>query len=151
MGRSERVLESPCSPDGTKCDRAATARAARGQSHCAHRAERTSRRALRNEHRDKVLSTRADDLDLEITKVRTGSSSGSLLERRRPHRPGSLRRHHGGGISTRSINDLLKALGGDTGILTRPASGFALDGAALGRGQPRAADRRAPPRHRATC
>ncbi|MFC4498775.1 YdeI/OmpD-associated family protein [Streptomyces vulcanius] len=42
-----------------------------------------TRTNVRNGHREKVLTTLADDLDLEIPKVRTGSFFPSLLERRR--------------------------------------------------------------------
>jgi Transposase, Mutator family. len=40
------------------------------------------RTTLRNRHRDRLLTTQADDLDLKIPKVRTGPFFPSLLERR---------------------------------------------------------------------
>lgn len=42
-----------------------------------------TRTTMRNGHRAKLLTTQAGDLDLAIPKVRTGSFSPSLLERRR--------------------------------------------------------------------
>lgn len=46
--------------------------------------ERTPTRTnVRNGHRERMLTTLAGDLDLEIPKVRTGSFFPSLLERRR--------------------------------------------------------------------
>ncbi|WP_435843095.1 transposase [Streptomyces lavendulae] len=42
-----------------------------------------SRTALRNGHRDKTLITWAGDLDLEISRLRTGSFFPGLLKRRR--------------------------------------------------------------------
>jgi transposase-like protein len=78
-----------------------------------------SRTALRNGHRDKVLTTLAGDLDLEIPKVRTGSFFPSLLERRRRIDQALyavIMEAYVHGVSTRSVDDLVKALGGDTGI-----------------------------------
>jgi putative transposase len=82
--------------------------------------ERTDTRlAQRNGHRPKVISTVAGDLELRLPKLRGGSFFPSLLQRRRrvdqslfavimeayPH-----------GTSTPKVDDLVKALGADTGI-----------------------------------
>lgn len=78
-----------------------------------------SRTALRNGHRDKTLTTPAGDLDLEIPKLRTGSFFPSLLERRRRIDQALyavIMEAYVHGVSTRSVDDLVKALGGDTGI-----------------------------------
>lgn len=78
-----------------------------------------TRTTMRNGHREKVLTTRAGDLDLAIPKVRTGSFFPSLLERRRRIDQALyavIMEAYVQGVSTRSVDDLVKALGGDTGI-----------------------------------
>ncbi|WP_406209715.1 IS256 family transposase [Streptomyces sp. NBC_01017] len=78
-----------------------------------------SRTALRNGHRDKTLTTPAGDLDLEIPKLRTGSFFPSLLERRRRIDQALyavIMEAYVHEVSTRSVDDLVKALGGDSGI-----------------------------------
>lgn len=78
-----------------------------------------SRTALRNGHRGKTLTTQAGDLDLEIPKLRTGSFFPSLLERRRRIDQALyavIMEAYVHGVSTRSVDDLVKALGGDSGI-----------------------------------
>jgi len=58
-------------------------------------------------------------LDLKIPKLRAGSFVPALLVRRPPGRPGPVRGRDGGrrhGVSTRKIDDLVKALGADTGV-----------------------------------
>lgn len=48
------------------------------------RYERTERRTTqRNGHRDRLLITKAGDVELEIPKMRTGSFFPSILKRRR--------------------------------------------------------------------
>lgn len=67
----------------------------------------------------KVLTTQAGDLDLAIPKVRTGSFFPSLLERRRRIDQALysvIMEAYVHGVSTRSVDDLVKALGADTGI-----------------------------------
>ncbi|GAA2928017.1 IS256-like element IS1553 family transposase [Streptomyces thioluteus] len=78
-----------------------------------------TRTTWRNGHREKALTTQAGDLDLAIPKVRTVSFLPSLLERRR--RIGQalyavIMEAYVHGASTRSVDDLVEALGGDTGI-----------------------------------
>ncbi len=64
--------------------------------------ERTDTRAGdRNGHRPRTLTTPASDLELRIPKLRAGSFFPSLLERRR---------------RVDQVDDLVKALGADTGI-----------------------------------
>ncbi|AKA01198.1 transposase [Streptomyces noursei ZPM] len=78
-----------------------------------------TRTTMRNGHREKVLTTQAGDLDLAIPKVRTGSFFPSLLERRRRIDQALyavVMEAYVQGVSTRSVDDLVKALGGDTGI-----------------------------------
>ncbi|MET8134098.1 IS256 family transposase [Streptomyces sp. NPDC005251] len=77
------------------------------------------RTAYRNGHRDKTLTTQAGDLDLSIPKLRTGAFFPSLLERRRRIDQALyavIMEAYVQGVSTRSVDDLVKALGGDTGI-----------------------------------
>jgi transposase-like protein len=59
--------------------------------------------AQRNGHRPRTITTTAGDLDLKIPRLRTGSFFPSLLERLQ-------------GTSTRKVDDLVKALGTDSGI-----------------------------------
>ncbi|GAQ57519.1 transposase, Mutator family [Streptomyces acidiscabies] len=122
-----RLLESLRSTDGIELIRAiaqpmvqelieAEATAHVGAEWNEHPPTRTN---VLNGHREKVLTTLAGDLDLEIPKVRTGSFFPSLLERRR-HIDQALyaviMEAYVHGVSTRSVDDLVKALGGDSGI-----------------------------------
>jgi len=79
-------------------------------------AERT---AQRNGTRPRTLTTTAGDLDLRIPKLRTGSFFPSLLERRRRVDQALfavVMEAYLHGVSTRKVDDLVKALGADTGI-----------------------------------
>ena len=81
-----------------------------------HTATRT---AFRNGHRDKTLTAAAGDLDLAIPKLRAGSFFPALLERRRRTDQALyavIMEAYVHGVSTRSVDDLVKALGADTGI-----------------------------------
>ena len=86
----------------------------------AERHERTDARlAQRNGHRPKTISTTAGDLELRIPKLRTGSFFPSLLERRRRVDQSLfavIMEAYLHGTSTRKVDDLVKALGADTGI-----------------------------------
>ncbi|GLW04518.1 hypothetical protein Slala05_81480 [Streptomyces lavendulae subsp. lavendulae] len=78
-----------------------------------------TRTALRNGHRDKTLTTQAGDLDLAIPKLRSGSFFPALLERRRRIDQALyavIMEAYVHGVSTRSVDDLVKALGADTGV-----------------------------------
>ena len=82
--------------------------------------ERTQdRTAIRNGSRPRTLSTTAGDLELRIPKLRTGSFFPSLLERRRRIDQALfavIMEAYLHGVSTRKVDDLVKALGADTGI-----------------------------------
>ena len=74
---------------------------------------------LRNGHRDRLLSTKAGDLELKIPKLRTGSFFPSLLERRRRIDRALfcvVMEAYVHGVSTRKVDDLVRALGIDAGI-----------------------------------
>ena len=82
--------------------------------------ERTlSRTNLRNGHRPKTVSTPGGDLELKIPKLRKGSFFPELLEpRRRIDKAlwAVIMTAYISGTSTRKVDDLVKALGCDTGI-----------------------------------
>ena len=78
-----------------------------------------SRTGVRNGSRARTLSTTAGDLDLRIPKLRSGSFFPSLLERRRRVDQALfavIMEAYVHGVSTRKVDDLVKALGADTGI-----------------------------------
>ena len=82
--------------------------------------ERTeSRLAQRNGHRPRTITTVAGDLELRIPKLRAGSFFPSLLERRRRVDQSLfavIMEAYLHGTSTRKVDDLVKALGADSGI-----------------------------------
>ena len=82
--------------------------------------ERTDTRTTqRNGHRPKLISTAAGDLELAIPKLRTGSFFPSLLERRRRIDRALfavVMEAYVHGVSTRKVDDLVKALGVESGI-----------------------------------
>jgi putative transposase len=82
--------------------------------------ERTDERTnLRNGSRPRTLTTTAGDLELRIPKLRTGSFFPSLLERRRRVDQALfavVMQAYLEGVSTRKVDDLVKALGADSGI-----------------------------------
>ena len=78
-----------------------------------------SRTAQRNGHRPRLLSTPAGDVGLAIPKLRQGSFFPSLLERRRRVDRALFAvvlEAYVHGISTREVDDLVKALGAASGI-----------------------------------
>jgi putative transposase len=86
----------------------------------AERNERTPARTNeRNGHRDRLLSTPAGDIELRIPKLRKSSFFPSILA---PRRRIDQALHavvisaYVNGVSTRSVDDLVAALGVDTGI-----------------------------------
>ncbi|WP_232668860.1 IS256 family transposase [Pseudonocardia sp. TRM90224] len=93
--------------------------------------ERTDTRAAqRNGHRTRTLSTTAGDLELRIPKLRTGSFFPSLLERRRRVDQALfavVMEAYLHGVSTRKVDDLVKALGADTGISKSEVSRICAD------------------------
>ncbi len=73
----------------------------------------------RNGSRPRTLTTTAGQLDLRIPKLRQGSFFPSLLERRRRVDQAlfaQVSEAYVHGVSTRKVDDLVKALGADTGI-----------------------------------
>ncbi|MEZ5176268.1 MAG: IS256 family transposase [Acidimicrobiia bacterium] len=86
----------------------------------AGRHERTeSRSNYRNGTRERALSTQAGDVGLRIPKLRAGSFFPSLLEpRRRVDKAlwAVIMTAYVTGTSTRKVDDLVKALGCDTGV-----------------------------------
>jgi len=77
------------------------------------------RSGQRNGHRPRLLTTTAGDLELAIPKLRVGSFFPSLLERRRRVDQALfavVMEAYLHGVSTRKVDDLVKALGADTGI-----------------------------------
>ena len=86
----------------------------------AGRYERTGERTThRNGSRGRLLSTQAGDIELRIPKLRSGSFFPSLLEpRRRIDRAlwAVVMEAYVHGVSTRKVDDLVAALGIDTGV-----------------------------------
>jgi putative transposase len=90
----------------------------------------TGRSAQRNGHRPRTLTTTAGDLDLRIPKLRTGSFFPSLLERRRRVDQALfavVMEAYLHGVSTRKVDDLVKALGADSGISKSEVSRICAD------------------------
>jgi putative transposase len=88
------------------------------------------RRAQRNGHRARTLTTTAGDLELRIPKLRAGSFFPSLLERRRRVDQALfavVMEAYLHGVSTRKVDDLVKALGADTGISKSEVSRICAD------------------------
>jgi transposase-like protein len=82
--------------------------------------ERTKARTnQRNGSRDRTLSTKAGDVELKIPKLRKGSFFPSILERRRRIDQALyavVMEAYVHGVSTRKVDDLVQALGLDSGI-----------------------------------
>ncbi len=93
--------------------------------------ERTpDRTAQRNGHRPRTLTTTAGDLELRIPKLRAGSFFPSLLERRRRIDQALfavVMEAYLHGVSTRKVDDLVKALGADSGISKSEVSRICAD------------------------
>jgi putative transposase len=89
--------------------------------------DRTTRR---NGYRPRTLSTTAGDLELRIPKLREGSFFPSLLERRRRVDQALfavIMEAYLHGVSTRKVDDLVKALGADSGISKSEVSRICAD------------------------
>ena len=89
-----------------------------------------ARLAQRNGHRPRTLTTPAGDLELRIPKLRTGSFFPSLLERRRRVDQALfavVMEAYLHGVSTRKVDDLVKALGADSGISKSEVSRICAD------------------------
>ncbi len=93
--------------------------------------ERTDDRTTqRNGTRSRTLTTTAGDLELRIPKLRRGSFFPSLLERRRRVLKALfavVMEAYLHGVSTRKVDDLVKALGADTGISKSEVSRICAD------------------------
>src|SRR5215210_3958875 len=92
-----------------------------------HTSDRT---AVRNGYRPRLLSTPAGDLELSIPKLRSGSFFPSLLERRRRVDQALfavVMEAYLHGVSTRKVDDLVKALGIDAGISKSEVSRICAD------------------------
>src|ERR671935_822715 len=88
------------------------------------------RLAHRNGHRARVLTTTAGDLELRIPKLRAGSFFPSLLERRRRVDQALfavVMEAYLHGVSTRKVDDLVRALGADSGISKSEVSRICAD------------------------
>ena len=80
---------------------------------------RPERTTHRNGHRERTLSTKAGDLELRIPKLRSGTFFPTLLEpRRRIDRAlwAVVMEAYVHGVSTRKVDDLVRALGIDQGV-----------------------------------
>jgi putative transposase len=78
-----------------------------------------SRTNQRNGHRQRVLSTKAGDVELAIPKLRRGSFFPSILERRRRIDRALfavVMEAYVHGVSTRKVDDLVQALGAASGM-----------------------------------
>ena len=97
----------------------------------AARHERTETRTnQRNGHRSRVLSTQAGDIDLAIPKTRTGSYFPEMLQpRRRVDQAlyAVIMTAYITGTSTRKVDDLVKALGVDSGVSKSTVSRICAD------------------------
>jgi transposase-like protein len=86
----------------------------------AERYERSEGRTnWRNGTRDRLLATKAGDVDLKIPKLRRGSFFPSILERRRRIDRALfavVMEAYVHGVSTRKVDDLVAALGASSGI-----------------------------------
>src|SRR5262245_39358190 len=93
--------------------------------------ERTVERSnYRNGHRPRRLTTTAGDLELQIPKLRVGSFFPSLLERRRRVDQALfavVMEAYLHGVSTRKVDDLVRALGADSGISKSEVSRICAD------------------------
>jgi transposase-like protein len=89
-----------------------------------------ARTAQRNGHRPRTVTTTAGDLELRIPRLRTGPFFPSLLEcRRRVDQSlfAVIMEAYLHGTSTRKVDDLVKALGADSGISKSEVSRICAD------------------------
>jgi transposase-like protein len=93
--------------------------------------QRTPERlAQRNGHRPRLVTTTAGDLELRLPKLRAGSFFPSLLERRRRVDQALfavVMEAYLHGVSTRKVDDLVRALGADSGISKSEVSRICAD------------------------
>ena len=89
---------------GTVCQALIEAELTAGIGAAPHQRAET-RNGLRNGHRPRRITTTAGDLDLKIPRLRAGQSLFAVIMEACLH-----------GTSTRKVDDLVKALGADSGI-----------------------------------
>jgi putative transposase len=93
--------------------------------------ERTPARVTqRNGYRDRLVATAAGDVELRIPKLRAGSFFPSLLERRRRIDQALfavVMEAYVHGVSTRKVDDLVAAMGADSGISKSEVSRICAD------------------------
>ena len=93
--------------------------------------ERTPDRVTeRNGHQPRMLTTKAGDVELRIPKLRKGSFFPSILEPRRRIDQALyavVMEAYVHGVSTRSVDDLVEAMGADTGISKSEVSRICAD------------------------
>jgi putative transposase len=80
----------------------------------AHEVRDPARQVQRNGYRERVWDTRAGRIELEIPRLRRGSYFPSFLEPRRTAEKALtavIQEAYGHGVSTRSVDDLVKAMG----------------------------------------
>jgi putative transposase len=90
----------------------------------------TQRNGIRWSHSSKTITTAAGDLDMSITKLRTGSFLWPLLDRRRRIDQALfavVMEAYVTGTSVCKVDDLVKALGADTGISKSEVSRICAD------------------------
>ena len=97
----------------------------------ADRYERSEdRKTHRNGHRTKTVSTPVGDIEARIPKLRAGSFFPALLERRRRIDRALyavIMQAYVHGVSTRAVDDLVRALGVDSGISKSEVSRICAD------------------------
>jgi transposase-like protein len=84
-----------------------------------HYERNETRTVWRNGTRERLLSTKAGDVDLKIPKLRSGSFFPQVLERRRRIDQATyavVMEAYVHGVSTRKVDDLVQALGLESGI-----------------------------------
>ena len=89
-----------------------------------------TRTTQRNGYRDRLLTTAAGSVELRIPKLRTGSFFPSLLQRRRRIDQALfavVMEAYVTGTSTRKVDDLVVAMGADTGISKSEVSRICAD------------------------
>ena len=104
----------------------------RARTGAAHGARDPGRQAQRNGYRERAWQTRAGRIELEIPRLRRGSYFPSFLEPRRTAEKALtavIQEAYIHGVSTRAVDDLVRAMGGAAQGSGRAAAGMAAEGA----------------------